>query len=367
MEVKILHMADVHFDAAFSSMSITEAEKCRAGLRSAFAAAVLSAKNRGVQLFFIAGDLFDGERLSAATEEFLVGQTERYADCQFFIAPGNHDPYNEASPYKKLRFPKNVHVFRGREKIELAELGVDVYGFGFTEKYCKESPVTGYGKLNKDRINILVCHGDTAQGDYGPITAAEIAASGFDYIALGHIHAASGVLESGGVHYAYPGCIQGRGMDETGVKGALCGSVGKGKVDLEFLPLSRRKYEILSFEVGAEESRKDLLSRMTAPLLKMDGDTVVRVILTGETAEPLLIDAQSVKENSDTLAEIELKDKTTLAVNMAAPEAENTLRGVFARRMLNAAQTEDSEEREAALLAYKLGLEALAGRVSSGD
>ncbi len=366
-EVKILHIADVHFDSAFAGMPVTESEKCRAGLRSAFAGAVLSAKNRGVQLFLISGDLFDGERLTPATEEFIIGQTERYPECRFFISPGNHDPYNEASPYKRLRFPQNVHVFRGREKIELAELGVDVYGFGFTEKHCKESPVTGFGPLRPDRINILVCHGDTAGGDYGPISRAEIAASGFDYIALGHIHAGSGVLSENGVRYAYPGCIQGRGMDETGVKGALCGNVGKGKAELEFLPLSRRKYEILRFEVTAEESRKELLSRMTAPLAKLDGDTRVRVIITGETSQPLLIDSQTVKETTATLAEVELQDKTVPAVNMAVLESENTLRGLFARRMLVAADTNAAEERETALLAYKLGLEALSGRVSNGD
>ncbi len=366
-EIKILHIADVHFDAAFSGMPITESEKCRAGLRSAFAAAVLSAKNRGVRLFLISGDLFDGERLTPATEEFIIGQTERYPECYFFISPGNHDPYNDASPYKRLRFPENVHVFRGRERVELAELGVDVYGYGFSDKRTEECPISGFGALREDRVNILVCHGDTSGGDYGPISKADIAASGFDYIALGHIHTASGVLCENGVHYAYPGCIQGRGMDETGVKGALFGTVGKGKADLELLPLSRRRYEIVNMEVKDGESRKELLERLAPMLIKMDGDTRVRVVLTGETAEPLLIDADTIKENTGTLAEVELRDKTVLAVSMAALEAENTLRGVFAKRMLAAAQTDDTEERETALLAYKLGLEALSGRVSNGD
>ncbi len=367
-EVVVFHIADVHFDAPFSGMPVAEAESCRAGLRSAFAAAVLSAKNRGAELFFISGDLFDGERLTPATEEFLIGQTERFPECHFFIAPGNHDPYNDASPYKRLRFPKNVHVFRGREKVEIPELGVDVYGFGFTEKYCNESPVSGFGKLRDDRINILVCHGDIAKNsEYGPISRGDIAGSGFDYIALGHIHSSSGLQFESGVHYAYPGCIQGRGMDETGVKGALYGTVGKGRAVLDFLPLSRRKYEILSFEVTREESRRELLERMTKSLSKMDGDTVVRVVLTGETSEPLFIDADSVKENSATLAKIELRDETRLSVDMTATEAENTLRGIFTKRILAAADTDDTEERETALLAYRLGLEALTGRVSNGD
>ncbi len=363
-KVKLLHIADVHFDASFTGMPSSEAEKCRAGLRSAFAAAVLSAKNRGVEIFLIAGDLFDGERLTADTRDFIISQTERFPECHFFISPGNHDPYNDASPYARMSLPNNVHVFRGRGKLELAELGVDVYGYGFTEKHCEDSVALGYGELNPDRINILVCHGDLGTNSgYGKISREDIAQSGFDYIALGHVHSHSGVVSENGTYYAYSGCIQGRGMDETGVKGALYGTVGKDGAELEFIPLSRRRYEVLQFDIKPEESRKAVLERLGERLLKYDGDCRVRVILQGETENALLLNAESVKSFSGTTAEIELIDKTVPTVHLTDAETKNTLRGVFCRRMKALLDEENELDKETATLAFKLGLEALAGRL----
>ncbi len=364
MEVRILHIADVHFDASFTGMPASEADKCRAGLRSAFAASVLSARNRGVELFLIAGDLFDGEHLTADTRDFIISQTERFPECHFFIAPGNHDPYNDASPYARMSFPENVHVFRGRGKVELPELGVDVYGYGFTERSCEDSVAKGYGELNPDRINILVTHGDLGtSSSYGRISREDIADSGFDYIALGHVHTHSGVVSENGTYYAYSGCIQGRGMDETGVKGALYGTVGKGSAELEFLPLSRRRYEILQFDIKPEYSRKEVLEQLGERLLKFDGDCRVRVILQGETENALLLNADSVKSFSGTTAEIELVDKTGIAVSLTDAEAQNTLRGVFCRRMKALIEGENEVDKETATLAFKLGLEAFAGRL----
>ena len=320
-------------------------------------------KNRGVRLFLITGDLFDGERLTSDTRDFIISQTERFPECRFFIAPGNHDPYNAASPYNRMSLPANVHVFRGRGKVEIPEWNVDVYGFGFTEKHCADKPLCGHGALRPDRINILVCHGDLGGSeDYGPISRADIASSGFDYVAMGHIHTCGGGCENG-TYYAYSGCIQGRGMDETGVKGALYGTVGKGKVELEFLPLSRRRYEIIELEVRPEDGRKDVMERLGDKLVKYDGDCRVRVIIKGETENALLLNAESVKSFSGTSAETEIVDKTVPAVRLTDAESQNTLRGAFCRRMKTLSENAVGEDREVATLAYKLGLEALAGRL----
>ena len=177
-----------------------EAERRRTELRGAFTSAVLFAKSRHADIFIISGDLFDGELVTRDTCELLRSQFESFPECRFFISPGNHDPYNDASVYRHMDFPSNVHVFGPeKERVRLDGLGVDVYGFGFTQKTCISSPVAGYPALDGERINILVCHGDTSSplSPNGPVTKAEIAASGFDYIALGHIHAPSGVLKEG--------------------------------------------------------------------------------------------------------------------------------------------------------------------------
>ena len=94
----------------------------------------------------------------------------------------------------------------------------------------------------------MVLHGDAVnnQSPYNYISKAEIAGSGLDYLALGHIHAASGLLTEGRTAYAWPGCAMGRGFDELGEKGVYLGTLDASGCKLEFCPLSGRKYEILT-------------------------------------------------------------------------------------------------------------------------
>lgn len=369
-DVKIFHIADVHLCAPFSSLSPREADSARTSLRSAFAAAVLAAKNRGAQLFFIAGDLFDGAYVTAETKEFVCEKIAEYPECRFFIAPGNHDPNGEGSHYRRMKLPENVYVFGGRERVCLDELGVDVYGYGFGDRYESESPVTGYPPLDPDKINILVCHGDVCAGmsDYGPITKAEIGQSGFDYIALGHIHTFGGVLCENGVHYAYSGCIEGRGFDETGDKGGLFGTVSKGKAELGFVPLARRKYQAIEVDLTGVEERITALERIRTALKPYGGDSRVRVTLTGSPENVFTVISDGLDGGGSAPVTVEIIDKTVPTPKLTDIEKENTLRGVFCRHMQErlAALPQGGEEYAVCLRALKLGLAALDGRDISG-
>lgn len=363
--VKIFHIADLHLDAPFTGMNAAEAASCKNGLRSAFAKAVLAAKNRGVQLFFIAGDLFDGAFVSPDTEEFLAEKFASYPECRFFISPGNHDPYTAGSFYAKGLLPANVHVFKDKERVELDDLGVDVYGVGFTSGACTESPLTGYPALRADRINILVCHGyiGAENSIYGPIKKEDIGLLPFDYIALGHIHKASGVMEKNGVHYAYSGCIEGRGFDETGDKGGLYGTVSKGAAELSHFSLSVRRYETVEVDISGMESRLQVTDAVR-DAVKHYGGMRVRVVLTGRPKTAFFISADMFSTGGSDPDYIEIKDKSVPALDLGVIEQENTLRGAFYRRMngrINAL-AEDDPQREVCVAALKAGLAALDGR-----
>ena len=109
--MKFIHCADIHLDAPFSLLSPSDAGKRRTELRSDFSGAVLYAKTEGCKLFIIAGDLFDDEFVTKDTMEMLVHEFSAFPSCHFVIAPGNHDPYTERSPYKLTEWPENVHIF----------------------------------------------------------------------------------------------------------------------------------------------------------------------------------------------------------------------------------------------------------------
>ena len=287
MALKVFHCADLHLDAPFSLFTPGEADRRRIELRSAFTSAVLFARSNGADIFLISGDLFDSDCVTRDTCELLAGQFASFPTCRFFISPGNHDPYNDASVYKRMEWPDNVHIFTGeKERVRLDELGVDVYGVGFTGKTCLSSPVVGYPALDKSRLNILVCHGEVGVplSANGPITKAEIAQSGFDYIALGHIHAPSGLLREGDTQYAYPGCLESRSFDEPGYHGALFGELSKESNGLRFVRFSKRRYERTVVDIGGCADKIEAVERIRAGIRRYTEDTALRLTLTGEVA-----------------------------------------------------------------------------------
>jgi len=364
---RIFHCADIHLDSPFSLFSPNEAERRRTELRAAFTSALIFARNQKTELFFISGDLFDCEYVTRDTKEMLINEFSKMPECRFFIAPGNHDPYNSSSPYKTIEFPSNVHVFtENREVVSIDELGVDVYGVGFHSSVYRTSPVAGFTIKDKSRINILVCHGDitSPMSDSGPITKNEIAASGFDYIALGHIHKASGVLNENGVYYAYPGCIEGRGFDETGYKGALYGIIEKGRVELQQHIFSKRRYEIVTIDLDGVADKMQALERIRSKIRTYTEDTALRIILTGSVSEGFVISANEIGRGCEYPYYIEIKDQTTVAPDFSELEKSTTLKGVFYRKMTEYMQEQPpaSEEYFIALRALKYGLCALDDR-----
>lgn len=368
--IKLMHMADVHLDSPFSMRSPSQAERCRTELRGAFTSAVLLAKSNGIDLVLISGDLFDGEYVTPDTRDLLISTFASAPECRFFICPGNHDPLTAGSVYKTADFPDNVFIFgKDGEVCELPELGVNIYGRAFEARSMISSPLAGFDRLPGDRINILVCHGDVDAplSEYGPINKKEIAASGFDYIALGHIHKNSGLQKEGDTYWSYPGCLMGRGFDETGEKGVMIGLLEKGDADIRFYPVARRVFAERTVELTSSMSKTEALEHIRSELRTLRPETELRLTLVGEVGDGVMINASEIGEGCT------LTDKTVPRTDYTALELSGTIKGVFYARMkerLDACEI-GSEQYSIVLEAMKLGLAALADRTveipSGGD
>ena len=150
-------------------------------------------------------------------------------------------------------------------------------------------------------VAIGLLHGEVGVKDsrYRPIPLPQITRSGLDYLALGHVHACSGVQTAGATVYAYPGCPEGRGFDELGDKGFMMGEVDKGSVKLRFIPFARRRYEILTVDVTEQEP----LAAIRAALPARTERDIYRILLTGETDGGVDIPAIIIKiDSADALA-----------------------------------------------------------------
>jgi DNA repair exonuclease SbcCD nuclease subunit len=365
--VKVFHCADIHLDSPFSLFTPREAEKRRTELRAAFTSALMFAREKKADIFVVSGDLFDSEYVTRDTRELLVREFAKCGDMKIFISPGNHDPLGAGSPYETTAFPENVHVFGSeRECVSLDDLGVDVYGFGFTSRNYLSSPVAGWKIRDRSRINILVCHGDMVGGEEtaGPITKREIAESGFDYIALGHIHKPTGLLCENGVYYSYPGCIEGRGFDEQGYKGAMYGTVGKDKTEMSLIRFSKSRYESVSVDIGGASEKMEALDIIRAAIRPYTEDTALRLTLEGELKTAFVILSNEIGRGCEYPYYIEIKDKTYIAPDLGELEQSNTLKGIFVRKILEQLDglDPDSQEHRVLTLALKYGIAALEDR-----
>lgn len=159
---------------------------------------------------------------------------------------------------------------------------------------------------------------------------------------------------AGSTVWAYPGCPQGRGFDETGDRGFLFGDVEPGRVDMQFVPFARRRYEILTVDV----SQGDALEAIRRRLPPDTSRDIYRIRLTGETAEPLTLPALE-QALSGGFFQLELADDARLRRDLWDRCGDDTLRGLFLRRLRQEYDAADPRRQKEIEQAVRFGLAAM--------
>lgn len=357
--LRILHAADLHLDSPFEALAEEKAALRRAEQRRLLEMIAETAVTEGADIILLAGDLLDSDSAYTETAETLLRAFSGIT-IPVFIAPGNHDFYSARSPYARLELPENVHIFKTEELqcVTLPEKSARVWGCAFTDKFNR-GPLAGFSYENPDGVlDIMVVHGDAenASSPNGPISQDELARCGMDYVALGHIHTYSGKLRAGKTVYAWPGCPEGRGFDETGEKGVILADVSDSGVSIRFTPMPGRRYEILTVDAGGD---RDVFEAVRQALPAGTQDDIYRILLTGERAAPPET-AELYRELSGRFFQLQLRDMTAISRDVWEKAGEDTLRGRFLSRLRtrhDAAQSDD--ERALIVMAARMGLRAL--------
>lgn len=360
--IKLIHAADFHLDAPFSALTPEQAAKRREEQRELPDRLADLCERERAGLVLLAGDIFDSNHAYSETVQALARALGRMR-ARVFIAPGNHDYYAARSPWTAAAWPENVHIFTSPqvESVALPELGCVVHGASFTGPACETSPLSGFRAPEDGNVHLMVLHGDVeGRGRYGSIQPEDIAGSGLAYLALGHIHACSGVRRTGETDWAYPGCPEGRGFDELGEKGVLAGTVGPGGARLDFVPMAGRRYEILTVELSDGE---DPAAALEAALPRDADRDIYRILLTGESALEGLDLAALEAVARPRFYSVSLRDQTRVRRDLWSREGEDTLTGLFLRELRGRIEAAESpEERETLELAVRFGLAALENR-----
>lgn len=296
MRFQFIHAADLHIDSPLASLGGKEPAVARTfarANRAAVEALIRETLESGAKFLIIAGDVFDGDWKDVSTGLFFVrqlGELHR-AGVPVFIVKGNHDAESVVS--RSLAYPEGVHVFdtRKAQTRGLDDLRVALHGRSFADRGVPEDFVASYPARREGWLNIGVLHTglDGARGheSYAPCTVEDLKRFGYDYWALGHIHAAEIVARDPWV--VYPGNIQGRSPRETGAKGAMRVTVEDGRiVAVEPFALDLARWAHERVDVGGHEDEARVLETIGAALGRVyeasGGRSIAaRITLVGET------------------------------------------------------------------------------------
>ncbi len=361
--LKVLHTGDLHLDSPFASLGERQAQIRKNEMRSAFTSMMTYARMNGIDVVLMAGDVFDGPYVTGETLQLFCQELEKFPG-PVCIAPGNHDPADSASVWRRTRFPKNVHIFLEPEvtAFEIPEKNCTVYGYGFTGQNLYECPIVGKQVEDAEKINLLVCHCDTqTDSTTAPVKDAAIKAFGADYTAMGHWHNPP----QAGERWAYCGCLEPRNFTENGPKGACVVEIDKSKapssVRMKRVRFSKRRYEVGTLDVSDSQSMREIQQKTEAYIAskKYGEDVLLSLRYTGHTAESLVINPDLLGNMG--LFALKIEDKTTPFADLAALASDSGIRGAFYRTLEPMLHSDDPAEKDTALRALRYGLAAMAG------
>ena len=230
-EIVVVHSSDLHLDHDYTA-------RLHGGDGTAGLAAVLTAaRSAGADVVVLAGDTFDSHRLPASLLE-RAAEVMAAAALPVVLLPGNHDPAVPDAVYHHgaLAGVANLHVLgvTHDEAVTFAGLDLEIWGrahrdYGDMIPFEKARPRT-------TRWQIAVGH-----GHYVPVPDRsirlrpswligddELAATGADYVALGHWNRATKV---GGVAAYYSGSPEYAGTVNV-VRLAGSGAVAVARAEL---------------------------------------------------------------------------------------------------------------------------------------
>ncbi len=185
--LRIAHTSDVHLHDGADG----------APVREAFACVVNVVRATAADLFLIAGDLFDHNRVEGNVLDFVIEQLARVA-CPTVIIAGNHDCWDDRSVLRRTDFAQaGGHITLLNQpdgaQVTFPELHATVWGRCMLDHVPSNRPMSGAPARIGDLWHIGMAHGlytdDPGTQRSSLITAEEISRSGFDYLALGHVHA----------------------------------------------------------------------------------------------------------------------------------------------------------------------------------
>ena len=311
--LRLLHTADVHLGARHADLGEAAVAQ-RERQFAAFVRTIDLAHAEGVDVALIAGDLFDSnvqprrsvERVAAELRRLVAGR------IRTVITPGTHDVYDRASVYRAHDLPAMaaprdegmVTVLTPEQPSAfLATCDVAVVGRPFPTKRAPFGPLRepGIAERLPGRWKVGLFHAALAipgrtDGDDVVITPAEIAASGLDYLALGHWHSVQ-QGRAGRTTWAYAGAPEPVAVTQDGAGKVLLVELeetnGTRTVRVGERTVGKTRFAKLDLDAATIRDQPEVIAAIAA---RADPDVVLDARLTGVRPDELDVSTEEIEE-----------------------------------------------------------------------
>lgn len=350
--LRLLHTADVHLGARHADLGDAAAAQ-RERQFAAFRATVDLALAEKVDLLLVAGDLFDSNVQPRRSVERVAAELGRLAQARIraVLVPGTHDVYDRSSVYRAYDLAALAGTRQTDELItvltpehpwiHLQALDAIVHGPVFATKRAPHSPLRDLASIPVPEATwkIGLLHASVAipgrtEHDEVVITTDEIAASGLDYLALGHWHSAQ-VAKAKGVTYAYSGAPEPVAVDQDRAGKVLLVTLDANRegrsVTVEERVVGRTSFQQLDLDAATIESQPALISRLQG---MASPDLVLDVRLIGVRPDVLDVEPGEVQDAlKGAFLGIRIRDASKPALTEGALPPAETIAGAFIRNV----------------------------------
>ena len=308
--MRFIHIADVHLGARPDAGPLYSEGRARDEH-------VLGVcEEEQTDLLLIAGDLFHRQPLVRELKEadYLFSELTH---TKVVLIAGNHDYIGKNSNYRTFRWSENVYPLFG-EKMQYAdfpELDTAVYGLSYHSREITEPLYDHVRAAGVRSHEILLAHGGDDR--HIPIDRRKLEESGFDYIALGHIHKPQ-VLERDRIIYA--GAPEPADRNDTGPHGYVKGEITGQGVRTEWVPCASREYIHLLVEVGAEDTTGSVARHIWKLTDEHGNQNIYKIVLKGKRDPEVRFDVSRMTGGRNIL---EIVDETSPAYDFERLYAEH--------------------------------------------
>jgi len=320
-DLRFIHAADLHLGSPFKGLKSLDRKLGEILVDATFAAfnnIIETCLARKADFLLVAGDVFDAEDRGLKAQLKFRDGLARLGDkgIRSFVAHGNHDPLSGWA--EQIKWPASVKIFG--DAIETVpydrdgEILAHIQGVSYPKANVRENLALRFTPLPDSPFSIAMLHANvgvnTGHEPYAPCSLEDLARSGFDYWALGHVHKKT-VLQEEGPGIVYPGNPQGLHINEQGSHGVYYVCVKDGEIaELEFIPVDIIRWFNLtgedSLDVSEAGSLDDIesLARKRCQNLLGEAESrsvIIRMALTGRTPLHKILSQENVLSDLESI------------------------------------------------------------------